>query len=261
LGQAFVTGQGIGQALGTFAASLALSAGFGAIGFHDIVNVGVRTAAFAAEGATIGVAGAAINGGDLFKGAYMGAGFGATMGFLSSEQFQNWRQGNEFISDKQFASNNAIRASRVENMADTLGMSSEQYDFRIGVSTGHAGAALIDPDGAITARGFWPKVGPGRIGASMGKTSPGVIRNEGGFWNGNGGGFDTGHSYKVNGTQAVMMKQYMTATPKGNWALTTNCTDWAVGAAASGGIYIPKNSYSSFGFADPSALRNTYNRK
>ena len=110
LGQSLVTGQGIGQAFGTFAASFALSAGFGAIGFHDIVNVGMRTAAFAVEGATIGVAGAAINDGDLGQGAYMGAGFGATMGFLSSEQFQNWRKDNGFISNEQVATRNAIRA-------------------------------------------------------------------------------------------------------------------------------------------------------
>lgn len=50
----------------------------------------------------------------------------------------------------------------------------------------------------------------------------------------------------------------MTATPQGNWALTTNCTDWAVGAAAAGGIHIPRSSYSNFGFADPATLRNYY---
>lgn len=40
----------------------------------------------------------------------------------------------------------------------------------------------------------------------------------------------------------------------GAFALTANCTDWAVGGLRSAGIYIPKDEYTTMGFADPDKL-------
>lgn len=216
-------------------------------------------AAFAVEGAAIGAAGAAINDGDFGLSIGMGAGLGATMGFLSSEQFTNLRGKNGFITNKELAQQNA----RVARMAEMLGGGTPDHKLMIRVRQGHAGVGLVDPDGNGQFMGKYPNAGvKSEAEWLLGKTSGGQLIGEGGLpaWEPGGNlynNFDTGRIYAINGVQAAMVRSYMNS-PAGAFALTTNCTDWAVGAALAAGIYIPKSSYSNFGFADPSVLRKNF---
>ncbi|MFC1699881.1 toxin TcdB middle/N-terminal domain-containing protein [Candidatus Omnitrophota bacterium] len=100
-GQALAAGANPAQVLGAVGLGIALNS---AIPFPNFANLGMQIGAAAVRGAAISTATqAAIQGG---KGKYgptaaWGAGMGATTGFLSSQQFQNWQAGKGFLSNKQ----------------------------------------------------------------------------------------------------------------------------------------------------------------
>lgn len=122
-------------------------------------------------------------------------------------------------------------------------------------------ASVWDDGQTSISKGFYPKEGDikSRWSTLFGDTGAPDLRNEGAYWTRNSSSYPATEVYSINKTQAVMIKQYMSATPQHNWALTANCTDWAVGAAKSGGIYISRSSYTTFGYADPAKLERYMN--
>jgi RHS repeat-associated protein len=249
--QAIANGASPFRILGSVAVGMAI--GLGTADFlGGIANLGVRVGAFAAQGAVIGAAGAALTGGDIGLGAAFGAGTGATMGFLSSQQFTNYRNHGKFLSDEHFSQLNQ-RISDLAQMSGIAGDANQSFELisgqgelSSGISAGHTGMA-VDGD----AFGFYPKPGQGELGWLFGKSGPGEIRGE----NTNfiqhaqfsGGVFGS----KVNGFQAnvALMQKYN----PGTFSLATNCSRFALDTARMIGINVPSN-LTTFGQTNPAKV-------
>jgi len=249
--QALASGANPFRVLGSIGLGMAIGLGTADM-IGGIANLGFRMAAFAAQGAVIGASGAAIMGGDVGMGAAFGAGMGATMGFLSSQQMTNLRNHGEFLSDKNFAQLNQ-RVSDLAQMAGVGGDANHSFDLisgkgelSSGIAAGHTGMA-VDGD----AFGFYPKPGQGELGWVFGKSGPGQIRAEGVDFiqqaQSSGGIFGT----RVNGFQAnvALMQKYN----PGTFSLATNCSRFALDTSRMIGINVPSN-LTTFGQINPAKV-------
>ena len=255
LGEAFFSGSGLGKTLAGAAVGFGISAVFGAAGFHDVVNPFLRSGAFAVEGGAIGAAGSAIVGKDIGQGAISGAGSGAVLGFLSSEHAQNFVKRDGFNSHAQVAQNRADEIRRIMQANPSSMRPDHALILRVG--EGHAGVGLIYPDGRRQYFGKWPlKRSNSHASWVLGRSSPG-LRLEEMPGTALGDYADISKVYPINAAQANMVQTYIDS-PVGAFALTANCTDWALGAVRAAGYHIPRNQYSNFGFTDPARLREHF---
>jgi RHS repeat-associated protein len=248
LGESLATGTHIGQAVGTLAASFALSAGFAKLGFHDISDLGLRMGAFAVEGATIGAAGAAINDGDIAQGAYFGAGTGAMMGFLTSEHYQNYHHKEGFRSNQEVA----------QYYRDLAAAGDQAIVAKLMVTKhgGHVGAGIVLKNGKSFVVGKYPHPLQDDHGSLrdikylFGKRVRGFFTNT----------LEKQHigsvlgSYDLNQVQLKQFVQYGQNGP-GHFSAMENCTDWVVGGLRHIGVYVPRRAYATYGIADPAKLR------
>lgn len=222
----------------------------GYLGVSDIVSAPMRTLAFATQGAITGAATAAISGGDIGQGILGGAIVGGAMGFMSSEQFQNWRTGDGFNTNQQVASANYAK------LAASGG--GEVAQMRIVSTGGHSSVEIYDTQkNTFDLYGKRPAVGEtnesiGNMKYILGKATKGDASLENiGYGRSTLKGLNT---ISLNRGQLNAFNAYRASTTNATFALKANCVDWAVGAARSVGQYIPKPSYSTLGFSDPAKL-------
>ncbi len=247
-GQALASGVSIGRAFGSLAAGIGIGLLGANLGIGDIANLGLRMGAFALEGAAIGAAGAAIMGGNVGQGALWGAGFGAATGFLSSQQFTNWRAGDGFRTNANLSAHQYLKAGFIE---ETTGQTDTYGQFGLAAGEGHASIALKNDQFELGIGKYQGNGLPmGKSDALFGKQVPGGLFDDTNFINSPG----TVSYYQDIGTgQATLLNQYIQRGP-GTFALTTNCADWALGAARHAGIFVP-NNLTTRGFTDPAKIR------
>jgi RHS repeat-associated protein len=125
----------------------------GAIPIHS-PNLLAHLAGNALKGAIIGATTSAIMGGDIGLGALAGAGVGAVMGFITSEQFQNAIQGNGFRSSRvDIAEQYEQEINKIHSLNPSA---SEDIELKIGLRqvAGIAQHEFIQlPDGTIIEMG------------------------------------------------------------------------------------------------------------
>ncbi|UCB57821.1 MAG: hypothetical protein JSV30_04555 [Candidatus Omnitrophota bacterium] len=164
------------------------------IPFPDIGNLALQLTVAAARGAFISVATNAIinKGGKLGSAAAWGAGMGAVSGFLGSQQYQNWRKGKGFVSNKQADARRKARNSarttsgsvKIKKSSDGRAQDSlEVNEGRIVIARGDKshvveGAKAAGKAAADTITGV-PAFGAVEIAGEMAKTLPKVMeRNQ-----------------------------------------------------------------------------------
>jgi hypothetical protein len=254
-GQALASGADVGRVLGSLAVGVAIGVCSAGLGIGDIANLGGRMGVFALEGAAIGSAGSAIMGGDVGMGAAWGAGFGATTGFLSSQQFTNWRNGDGFRTNANLSAYQYVKAGFIEQ---TTGQTDTYGKFGLAAGKGHASAAFKNDQIKFGIGKYQGNHLPmGESDALFGRQVPGGLFDDTKFIDSPG----TASYYQDIGVgQATLLNEYIQRGP-GTFALSTNCADWALGAARHAGIFVP-NNLTSYGFTDPAKIRTwieTYN--
>ena len=249
-GRAIAEGASPGRVFAAVGAGLALGAAFTNIGVGSIGSLPMRMAVFAEQGALIGASNAAIMKGSVGQGALGGAGFGATAGFITSQQTSNWRSGRGFVSNQEY----------VAAQAATFGAGQGPTYGRLGLvaSRGHAGLRLQDASGrSVLFSGKYP-VGStsgnehtGELQWLLGRTAEGQILNEDAMpqltqyktttqW------------FDLNQAQFSAAASYM-QDEAGQFALTTNCSEWALQGIRTAGVSAPSN-LATFGFTDPAKV-------
>jgi len=245
--QAVASGASVGRVVGAFAAGAAIGAAGAAIGIGNIGNLGFRMAAFAEIGALSGAASAGIMGTSVGHGAAGGAAFGATTGFITSQQVANWQANGNFVSNDRYAAMQQAKLGQGPN-AGTVGLYSTK---------GHSFLGLTDREGNNPIfRGKYPQ-GSGSGNQStvnarwmLGKTGIGQLINEETM-----PGFSAANlvaKWPVNDGQYTAIYSHMQGDP-GTFALTTNCSAWALQGLREGGIRAPSN-LTSFGITDPAKV-------
>lgn len=246
-GQALANGASPGRVIGALAAGAAISAAGAGIGIGNISNLGFRIAAFAEIGALSGAASAGIMGTSVGQGAAGGAAFGAATGFITSQQVGNWQAGRGFVSNEQYAALQQAKLGQGSN-AGTVGLYSTK---------GHSFLGLTDREGNNPIfRGKYPQgAGSGNrstVNAKwmLGKTGIGQLINEETM-----PGFSAAQlvaKWPVNDGQYSAIYSHMQGDP-GTFALTTNCSAWALQGLREGGIRAPSN-LTTFGLTDPAKV-------
>ena len=241
-GQALAAGASVGRVFSAVAVGAAIGVVGAGIGIGNIGNLGLRMAAFAEQGAIAGTATSAIMGSAIGPGAAWGAGFGATEGFVTSQQVTNAQSGRGFLSNQEYA------AAQQQRLAD----GPQHGSLRLYATQGHAALALEDPEGHTLLEGKYPGARASGNGSAInlqyifGKTVAGKLRNEGELF---ARSSKLVASWNLNDGQYAAIYSYMHAEP-GTFALTTNCTTWALQGIRTAGIQAP--SYlTTFGFPDP----------
>jgi RHS repeat-associated protein len=210
-----------------------------------------------------GVAGAT-DSWDRFAGGLTGGVTGGALGtgVVKSEQFQNWKAGRGWVSNRFISSSGANQ--------DTVDSTNTYGKFTISVkrgggSTGMGGSSKggwghswlsyeKGNEGAIS-RGFWPGEPAGKE-AIFGKKYPGVLTKTSGLLDTGINSADATFTWSINETQYNKLMLYIEnfeLTQK-TWSLSVNCTDFPVGAAREIGINVP--NVRTGPFEDPNRLAN-----
>lgn len=254
-GQALASGASIGRTLGSLAAGIGIGLLGANLGIGNIANLGVRMGAFALQGAAIGAAGAAIMGGNVGQGALWGAGFGAATGFLTSQQFTNYRNGDGFRTNANLSAHQYLKAGFIEQ---TTGQTDTYGRFGLAAAEGHASIALENNNlKSGLGKYQWNHLAMGESDALFGKQVPGGLFNDTDFIN---SPRTTSYYQDIGPGQSALLNEYA-GRGAGTFSLTTNCADWALGAARHIGVFVP-NNLTSYGFTDPAKVQawlETYN--
>ncbi len=217
-----------------------------------IGNLGMRIGAFALQGAAVGAAGAAINGGDIGMGAAFGAGFGAVSGFLSSQQMSNWRENGSFLDDKSFARVNQRVSDALGGPSSLLMDDYNEFSIMSGtdsissINAGHTGMSLNGDN-----RGFYPGKEGGLTEWVLGKRVPGEVRVEKFDFVNGARASKSIYSAKINSYQSsVVQGRFDNPTM---FSLATDCSHYALDTARMIGINVPSN-LTTFGITNPSKV-------
>jgi hypothetical protein len=253
--EGMVRGAGIGWATGGV---MSIIPGGGTFSENLLLNMTYHSLRGAAIGSVTGGVMSALSGGRFSEGARFGAitgGItGAIGGFMSSEQFGNWVQNDKFMTNTRFS---AYRSMRLGFEELTSGQTDVYGKFGIGAGGAynkqyHAGTFLTTPEGT-QAWGKYPAFEASSEEMLLGKSGPAQIVPESGFFSRDDiSVFGT----SVTQVQATAYNEYVNTalSNPGRFALTTNCADWALGAARYMGIFVPDN-LRTFTYTDPGKIQ------